>query len=257
MGNLIRMDQYRMRKVKGFWICLGLAFLISLGYVPLAYVMLNLAKSLSSEVTDVFPATFNLYELIGNPLTALIIMLCLLSVAFFFYADMENGYIKNIAGQMPKRGFSILSRFLAVIEHNLIFMLTALVGQLIGSMIFQRMVTEGSLVSAVLMFLLRLLLLQSLCSILLLVSSSLRSKSAGVVLAVLLGIPAMELLYTAIDSGLRMLLNQPTFTIAPYMPDVLLREGKPDTLRAILSSAVTIGIFLSLSISVFDKRDVK
>ena len=91
---------------------------------------------------------------------------------------------------------------------------------------------------------------------LLLVSSSLRSKSAGVVLAVLLGIPAMELLYTAIDSGLRMLLNQPTFTIAPYMPDVLLREGKPDTLRAILSSAVTIGIFLSLSISVFDKRDV-
>ena len=41
------------------------------------------------------------------------------------------------------------------------------------------------------------------------------------------------------------------------MPDQLLREASPKTLRAVLVSAVTVGVFLPLSIRVFDKKDVK
>ena len=71
---------------------------------------------------------------------------------------------------------------------------------------------------------------------------------------------ATFLLYSAIDSGLDMLIKD--FQITPYMPDTLLGNpfdgnGNLLVLRSVLSAAVTIGIFLPLSICVFDKRDVK
>ena len=44
--------------------------------------------------------------------------------------------------------------------------------------------------------------------------------------------------------------------ILDYASQVL-KEEAPDAIRALLVSAVTIGVFLPLSIRVFDKKDVK
>lgn len=87
-----------------------------------------------------------------------------------------------------------------------------------------------------------------------------KSKSFGIVLAVLFGVGATSLLYSAIDSGLDLLIKG--FKIVPYMPDTLLgnpfdANGNLMVVRSVLSAAVIIGIFLPLSIGVFDKRDVK
>jgi len=57
-------------------------------------------------------------------------------------------------------------------------------------------------------------------------------------------------------SGLQQLFNS-EITITPYMPDQVLKENNPGIVRALLVSAVTIGVFLPLSIRVFDKKDVK
>ena len=86
------------------------------------------------------------------------------------------------------------------------------------------------------------------------------NSGLGIVLAVLFGMGATSLLYSAVDSGLDMLIKG--FRIAPYMPDTLLgnpfdANGNLLVLRSVLSAAVTIGIFLPPSIGVFDKRDVK
>ena len=98
--------------------------------------------------------------------------------------------------------------------------------------------------------------MQSLCTILVLIVSSLRIKSLGMILAVLLGLPLMGLIYMGINTGLQQLFGRFT-DITPYMPDQVLRESSPETIRALLVSAVTIGIFLPLSIRVFDQKDVK
>jgi hypothetical protein len=79
------------------------------------------------------------------------------------------------------------------------------------------------------------------------------------VLAVMFGLGAMSLLYLAIDQGLNALFKN-FGGIAPYMPDNLFSSvsiDEPQTLRAILSAAITTAIFLPLSIRVFDRRDVK
>ena len=47
------------------------------------------------------------------------------------------------------------------------------------------------------------------------------------------------------------------FYIGDYMPDQMLGENAPETLRSLVSAAVTTLIFLPLTIHVFDRRDVK
>ena len=261
MAKLFNMDLYRMVKARSFKVLLALTFAISLGTMPMLKGLYDLAVRLSPEsITETFETTRTLSSLISDPFSLVIPLLILLSVVFFFHTDMENGYIKNIAGQMPRRGFSILSRFLAAIVHNVVFMVTAVAGNVIGAMLVLKVTADSAIVTGIGAFLLELLLLQSICAILLLVTASFRSKSFGIVLAVLFGVGATSLLYSAIDSGLDLLIKG--FKIAPYMPDTLLgnpfdANGNLMVVRSVLSAAVTIGIFLPLSIGVFDKRDVK
>ena len=75
------------------------------------------------------------------------------------------------------------------------------------------------------------------------------------ILAVLMGLGMTSLIYMGIDAGLHELIKD--VSITPYMPDQLLKEASPALIRSILVSAVTIGIFLPVSIRVFDKKDVK
>lgn len=261
MAKLFNMDLYRMFKARSFRVLLALTFAIALGTMPMLKGLYDLAKSLSPEgITESFVATGTLSSLISSPFSLMTLLLILLSVVFFFHADMENGYIKNIAGQMPRRGFSILSRYLVAIVHNAVFMVTAVVGNIIGTMLVVKVSADSAIVTGIGAFLLELLLLQSICAILLLVTASFRSKSFGIILAVLFGVGATSLLYSAVDSGLDLLIKG--FKIGPYMPDTLLTNpfdanGKLLVLRSVLSAAVTIGIFLPLSVGVFDKRDVK
>ena len=156
---------------------------------------------------------------------------------------------------MPRKGFTILSRFIASVPHSLAFMLAGLAGSIIGTLPLQRIVVEGSVPESAGLFLLKLLLLTSVCSILLLVTASFRNKSLGMILAVLMGLGMTSLIYMGIDAGLHELIKD--VSITPYMPDQLLKEASPALIRSILVSAVTIGIFLPVSIRVFDKKDVK
>ena len=168
---------------------------------------------------------------------------------------LENTDKKKHAGQMPKKGFSILSRYIASVPHNLTFLLVDILGNLIGNLFLRKITMDGSLVEAVEIFLLRLLLLQGITAILLLVTSAFRSKSFGMILAVLLGLPLMWLIYSAINSGLEKIIKNAN--IIPYMPDQVIRESAPDAVRGFLVAAVTIAIFLPVSIRVFDQKDVK
>ena len=102
MGNLIRMDLYRMRKAKGFKICLLLAFVVALLSTPAYRLLMSLSELLGAEV-DLFPKQKAFSEILSKQPGSLGTMLCLLSICGFFYADVENGYVKNIAGQMPKQ----------------------------------------------------------------------------------------------------------------------------------------------------------
>ena len=256
MGKLIRMDLYRMLKSKSFLVCLIIVFALALSMGPLAKLLYMLATSLSSEVSVPFRAQVNLSEIVSDPFPLVNLVVVLLSLCYFFYADMENGYIKNIAGQMPMKGFTVLSKFVAVIVHNLVFAVAGIIGNVIGTLIFQRIVVDSNVLDSIRVMILRLMLAQSLSAILLLVVSTFRSKSLGMILAVLFGFGFTSVLYGGINEALKPVFGQKV-DIRKFMPDYVIDETPLDTVKALLVSIVTSVIFLIPAIRIFDRKDVK
>ena len=256
MGKLIRMDLYRMLKSKSFLVCLTIAFVLALVNAPVAKLMYTLANSLSSEINETFANEVNLSSILTDPFPMMGLMLALLSLCFFFYADVENGYIKNIAGQMPMKGFTVLSKFTASAVHNLCFAAVGIIGNLIGTILVQRIVMDANVLDSIRVLALKLLLAQSLCAMLVLVVSTFRSKSLGMILAVLFGLGLTSLIYMGINEGLKPVFGQAT-NISKYMPDVVMSETPLDTLKALAVAIVTGGVFLLPAIRIFDRKDVK
>lgn len=85
--------------------------------------------------------------------------------------------------------------------------------------------------------------------------STLRSKSLGMILAVLFGLGLTSLIYMGINEGLKPIFGQNT-DISSIMPDTVMNEKPLDTLKALAVAVVTGIIFLLPAIRIFDKKDV-
>ena len=103
---------------------------------------------------------------------------------------------------------------------------------------------------------LRFLLLNSICAIILLVVATFQNKSLGMILAVVIGLGMSKLVYLGIDTGLEKLFGKP-MNVSQYMPDSVMGDNPPETVKAILVALVTSGVFLPLAIRIFDRKDVK
>ena len=268
MGKLIRMDLYRMPKSKAFIICLILAFVLALAVAPLGKVMFNLANSLSSESVEAYPAEVNLSDVLSDPFPVINLMLVLLSLCFFFYADVENGYIKNIAGQMPMKGFTVLSKFIAAIVHNLVFAAVGIIG-LIFLTEFPAVLRQMDALFSFVLFIrlegdevLLLQLQQKLFHILMGASHDLGQLADGGRFLAQIDADDQEKLFPAdllhgtVGQGLKPVFGQAT-NISKYMPDVVMSETPLDTLKALAVAIVTGGVFLLPAIRIFDRKDVK
>ncbi len=114
----------------------------------------------------------------------------------------------------------------------------------------------GAVPDSLRVLVLKLLLMQSLCAILLLVVATFRSKSLGMILAVLFGLGLTGVVYMGISEALKPILG-PETNIAKYMPDAVMGENPLDTVKTIVVAVVTGSVFLPLAIRVFDRKDVK
>ena len=256
MGKLIRMDLYRMLKSKTFLICLLLAFLLALGNAPFEKLMFTLANSLSADINETFAAEVSLSGILSDPFPLFNLMLALLSLCWFFYADVENGYIKNIAGQMPMKGFTVLSKFIAASVHNIIFAAAGIIGNLVGTLLVRQLIMDVNVLEVIRVLALKLLLVHSICASLLLVVTTFRSKAFGMILAVVFGMGLSGLIYAGINEAVKPLFGEET-NIARYMPDTVMAEKPLNTVKSLLVAFGWGAVFLLPAIRIFDRKDVK
>ncbi len=256
MVNLIRMDLYRMLKSKSFLACLALTFALALASTPLARLLFTLANTFSPELKEAFPTEVNLSAILRDPFPMAGLMLLLLSLCWFFHADVENGYIKNIAGQVPMKGLTVVSKFAAAFVHNAIFVAAGILGNLIGTLVMQRIIPDAQILDSIRVVLLKLLLIQSISAILLMAVATFRSKSLGMVLAVVFGLGLTPVIYFGISEGLKPIFG-PEADISRFMPDSVMAEKNLDTFKALAVAAVSGGLFLLPAVRIFDRKDVK
>lgn len=259
MSKLIRMDFYRMIRAKMLWVCIGIMSLLHIFFIVAGPYILEWAARFSGEKVSSEKTNMYFASQLQEPFQEMMILFMLLSVVSFMYADMANGYIKNIAGQVPKRGYTAVSKFIVAGFHNFIFMLFGVISGVIGGIISPKInfiFDIDKVPEAILIFFVKLLLGLAITSLLLFITTGLRSKTFAVVMAVLFGVSALTLIYTLINNLLGNIIKD--VDITKYLPDVLIGSVVPDTaFRAIVVAVVYSAIFLVLTVKVFNSRDVK
>ena len=252
MGNLIKMDLYKIRKAKMTYICLlvavGLTVLIE-GLMPMLLNMLN---------TDVEVDKVQSFgKLISSPFLT---TLMFLSAAHFSYIDIADGYIKNIAGQLANKGNTVISKFVAVSVHNLVFLLVDGAAMGVAGMICYD-VDMSNIAEGLGTILLQWFISLGIVALIFFFTNGIKSNVLGYIITILFCFGATNGLYLGINAGLHKLGVSESFSIGDYALENLIDtasfvDGK-DVALGIIMAVIYICLFMWLTVTLFNKKDVK
>lgn len=278
MLNLLRMNNRRIFRSKMFAIAFLVILVTSIASAPVERALMKAvvgfavsveteSKSSESEsentaaLGDALGTTeaAKVSEIIADPFVITFLPLfILLLVVSFSYMDIENGFIKNIAGQQPKRSRVAVSKYLTIMLSNLVLMLTALIGQVISKYIVGKVeIDAGAIPQAVYTFGVRWLLLLALSALLLFLTVGIGAKPLALVTAVLAGTGFLGLIYLGIDTAIQNMLHIQNLSLVDYAPDQLLTQPGYEGPRAVIVGITFSVVFMLLTVLRADKTDVK
>ena len=252
MGNVIRMDLYRLVKSMSFKVCLIIVFLLNIIEGPLGKIMYNLGKKLAEQNEDPEKAlaqlgewdnTFHFGNILADQLGMICTALFLLCIVWFCYSDIQHGYIKNIAGQLPSRGHTIISKFVVIQFTTLLFYVVTVIGNTAGQlMVGRKMVFDMRIAGEF--------------DEDTLTRAEDKIFSMGSALGDFTG-----LAYTGISAGINKLFKfKKDFELSNYMPDSLYRTNLNDEgcmLRALIVGIITVVVLLYFTTTLYNKKDIK
>ena len=289
MGNVIRMDLYRLVKSASFKVCLIIVFLLNILDGPIEKVGFNLTKKLAESADNKeemlkelgeWNNTFHFGNIVASQLGTICTAVFLLCIVYFCYADIKNGYIKNIAGQLPSRGHTVVSKFIVVQFTIFVFYTVTIIGETVGQLIIGRKmefdlfyagavdketgIAEAdkifSMGAAFAELAIKWLLLAGLCALILLFTTGIGSNVAGTIVAILCGAGFTSLAYLGITTGVNKLLKFKDFNLSDFMPDSLYRTNlfnEDCVVRALIVAVITIVVLMYCTINLYNKKDIK
>ncbi|SCW43288.1 hypothetical protein SAMN02910456_01092 [Ruminococcaceae bacterium YRB3002] len=261
MGNLVKMDLRRLFHTPMFTV--SMCVLAVLNIITSCGITI-VTRALSSESE---PSTTAISDIIMTPFAGgIFAVLMFASLINFSYADIANGYVKNLAGQLKHRSDLVVSKFIVLGIHNIIFLLAGVLSQFIafGLLVVLKMGTitnEGRMFEAIATLVLKWMLCMAISSILVFITNGIRNKTFATIVGVVIGTGSLGLAYIGLNMALSKVLKTEDIDVSNIMPDSLMRTvnvgANTAVVNAILVSIICTAIFLGLTIKVFNTRDVK
>ncbi len=286
MFNLIKMDFYRMLHSVSTWVILAITVVLAVFAVSMTETdiqamtedpqyaneqqgevdgnedrMIGISTTANPEWVD---GDIEAGELISTQVSSgLLVLLCVIFTAMFASAEQKNGYVKNIAGQLPNRGMLALSK-LAVLAVQLCFLLAvfALVTALTGALLWGGRFYLGSVFSLLRFLGVQYLLHLGFASVILFLSILSRSSAFSMVVGLLAGMGTLVPIYSMVNKLVYDIQPDWKFDISKFTLDgnVLMASigAAPGTMvRAAVVGGVFLAVCALLSMAVMQKRDIR
>lgn len=273
MLNLIKMDLYRLFHSKAIKVGMIASVIVAFVGMLFNFGIISLIEIVPDEdglatgwLGMIFPAAnwiegvdFASIVISGTNILSLFIG-CMVS-ASFISAEQSCGYVKNIAGQLHDRGYTVISKFAVTsLIHFIVLLIYALVSTVCAFVFFSKYIVAYSVGKLIAGFLLRLLLFIAINAVILFLCTLTKSQSLAMVTGAIFGIGVTKIFYMIANMILKML--KISINITNFMPDGIngeLNFGTIETLavKAIIVSVVFIAIFLTGATLLVKKRDVK
>lgn len=203
-------------------------------------------------------------QLLGLLLNSgILMMFCAIFVSLFVGAERQSGYLKNIAGQLPHRGFLALSKIITIaVEVFLMFVIYSIFCLAAGFVFFGNKFTVDIGMEFFKMLGTQYLLHLGFSALIMFLCVASGSTAFSMALGILGCSGLTTLLYSVINRGIQKIKSGIDFDIGKYMLDtnVYAISGisvMQDIIRAVLVACVFVTVCTALSALVIQKRDIK
>lgn len=152
MFNLIKMDIHRLFYSKSTWVIFFFVAVLSVFSVTMTNTDIHMMKEEPSATEETMDerqigisveadsewvdGDIEIGSIISVEMrSALLAILCVIFTALFINAEQKNGYIKNIAGQFPRREKLVASKFIAIAFQIFLMMLVFIIGTIVSGFV--------------------------------------------------------------------------------------------------------------------------
>jgi ABC-2 type transport system permease protein len=278
---MIKMDLYRMFRTKSMyiiWIMLAASLLLTTFLCKMDYDLLSKEDVAQAEqITEPAEENVNLGMVVtlptepGENVTVFDIffansqgrfyaLFLVIFAVLFSTADIGSGYIKNIGGQVQKRGALIFSRSIALAVFAVLTMAGAFFFQAAANYIIFGELEWGNPKAVLSYFLTELVLHYALMLICMAIAIILRNNVISMVIAVCLTLNVMSIVYGLVNSVIQKIgiqdfqINE--YTITGKLSLLPMNPGGKECLAAFAVAIVFSVVMISVSSVVFQKRDI-
>ena len=275
MLNLIKMDLFRLLRSKTLRVGLIAAAIVAASSMLLSLGLLEIIKATSggsdpsaaAEMAILFPCLAFLNgvswaDIVFYGVGSFSLFIGCMITASFIGSEQSCGYVKNIAGQIPHKGFLAISKFVATsVAMALVLLVYLAVCAPLTSVLFSSYITNGYAIGELIgAFALRLLLFVAVNAVIVFLCTLTKSHAAAMVTGAIFGIGVTTIVYFAISAVLGMLKIK--FDVANLMPDGVNGMLRCDNLASILPQALTVSLvfivgFVTGTYLLTEKRDVR
>lgn len=281
MFNLIKMDTYRLVHSTSTWIILLFTVVLAVFSVVMTNVDIQMAKedpsSLAVESTeevqigiyvDTNPewvtGNIEIGDIISTEMkSGLLAIMVVVFAAIFSNAEQKNGYIKNIAGQIPRRGNLIISKFVAIaIQIFLMIIVFSLVTVITGFALWGSRFYLGSFILILKFLGTQYLLHLGFAALIMFFSiftrSTAFSMTAGILICTGFAVP----IYSIINKLISDFKPNLAFDVGNYMLDRNITQISLTTTSDMMVRGILVGIVFAVisvlfAMLIIKKRDVR
>lgn len=281
MINLIKMDLYRLVHSVSFWIMIAVTVALAVFSTGMTKYDLDLVaeegeSSLRPEEdTQMFGVVVETnYEWLDGEIgfdelvsvdlaSSLVLILPVIFIPLFVNGEQKNGFVKNIAGQLPNRGMLAVSKlFAAAVQVFVIFVIYCLSVAAAGRFYFGERFVIGSVTDFLFIFVLHYLLHVSFGAVVLMLTVVLKNSAFSMVFGILCCCGISMLAYNLINIAVHFISKVSEFDISKYMIETNIEcvrsgLGQSDLFRIILVGFGFLAASAMASAAVMQKRDIR
>lgn len=219
----------------------------------------NLGMSVALSVAPGEKVTvFDLF--FANMQAKFVALFLVIFAVMFSTADLNSGYIKNIGGQLDRRGKLIFSRAAALLVFSVLTIGLFAVFQAFSNRIFFGYLEWGNAEAFLRYFCIQAVLNFALVIICMTIAVLLRNNVISMVIAVCLTMNVMVIFYNAADNLFEKLgmkdFHLIEYTVTGKIALLPMNPGARECMEALRTAAVFVIVLMVLSSLTFEKRDI-
>lgn len=301
MFNLIKMNLYSVVRTVSFWVMIAVTavvavFCVKMTAVDLQYMADNQSTvEQEADADDTQGLTIS-YDNDGNEETVyedetvgitidsdekwvhgdvdfdmlmmgmfrggMIALIASVFIAIYTNAEQKTGYIKNIAGQLPKRGMLSLAKLVGIaVELLIMFAVFIVAGVICGKIVFEDRFVFNNIGGALKVIALQYLLHLAFGSIVMMFCTIARGSGIGMTIGIFYCSNMTSIIYTGINFVLKKLgvenFNISKYDLMGYIMSANVGADSDTLTKCAIAGVIYIAVCTAVSMVIMQKRDIK